>query len=186
MLKASAVDKFYHLLGVVESKTGDRCKFKDIGSKTDWPSHGVFFLFEPEEFRAPNAITSRITYVGTHAISKNSKSTLLGRLKQIRGIYEPKYGNHRGAVLRKYIGQALINKHQDCEIETWGKEKIPNQIQRAKELPLEKQVSEYISEMSILAIPIIDKPEKTSARATIKKNAVALLSEYNNPLTTSI
>ena len=46
MLIASAVDNFYHLLGVIESKTGDRFKFKDIGSKTDWPSHGVYFLFE--------------------------------------------------------------------------------------------------------------------------------------------
>ena len=185
MLKASVVDKFYHLLGVIESKTGGKCKFKDISHKTDWPSHGIFFLYEPGEFRSKNSATSRITYVGTHAISANSKSTLIGRLKQIRGTYQPKYGNHRGAILRQYIGQALMNKNPNLKVDSWGHIKKPSQYQKTNELPLEKLVSEYISEMTILAIPIVDKPDKNSARAAIKKNVVALLSEFNNPLTKS-
>jgi hypothetical protein len=54
--------------------------------RVPWPQRGVYFFMEEGEVRSDSGIGPRIVRVGTHALKRNSTSTLWTRLSQQRAL----------------------------------------------------------------------------------------------------
>src|SRR5262245_23190275 len=113
------VDRFYSLLTRLSgSMFQGRTLSESHGRSCKWPNRGIYFFFEPGEFRVePDAL--RIVRVGTHAVGAGAKSTLWGRLRAHRGGKDGG-GNHRGSIFRLHVGAALLAAH-GSSLPTWGK-----------------------------------------------------------------
>jgi hypothetical protein len=110
-------DRFYTLLAALAEHVG-RPPLRDCSAADGRPSHGVYFFFEDGEIRADGR-TPRVVRVGTHALTKQSRTTLWDRLRQHRGTLAGQHsggGNHRGSIFRLHVGTALLNS------QTWPPE----------------------------------------------------------------
>jgi hypothetical protein len=177
------IKKFYSLLGNLEEKIGSKRTLADCTGRMDWPERGVYFFFEPGEYRATSGEGLRVTRVGTHGLKTGSSSTLWKRLRQHRGTLSgsrPGGGNHRGSVFRLHVGTALINRDdwQDETAAHWGIDSSASSEIRDEEYPLEKAVSDYIRKMPFLWLDILDEPGPDSLRGFVEQNAIALLSNF--------
>ncbi|MBN2019681.1 MAG: hypothetical protein JW749_05595 [Sedimentisphaerales bacterium] len=176
------LEEFYGLLNDLEKSLGGKHLFKNCNGKLSWPERGVYFFFEPGEFRANNKNEYRVVRVGTHMVSKGSKATLWNRLKTHRGT-EDGGGNHRASVFRLHVGDAIIKKSAGkISIPSWGKSELASKEIQEAELELEKKVSEYIGNMSILWLNVPDIAGPASDRAFIEKNSIGLLSGPTGPV----
>jgi len=147
---------------------------RNCTGRMDWPERGVYFFFEPCEF-LPDRSTHRVVRVGTHAVSKGASSKLWGRLRTHRGGLTGS-GNHRGSVFRRHVGAALIAKSEGAlHAPTWGKGKSAPKNIRVKEEYLEREVSKYLGDMSLLWLAIQDESGPASDRSYIEKNCIGLL-----------
>ncbi len=166
---------FYEILGRLRDRIGVRY-LKACHSRMNWPKRGVYFYFEPGEFRSDGR-TLRVVRVGTHAVSSGSRSTLWKRLMSHKGTHEGG-GNHRGSIFRRWVGSALMNNRPDRfpNSPTWGVGSTAKADVRRKEKHLERAVSAYIGEMPFLWIDADDEPNKHSVRGVIESHAIALLS----------
>ena len=145
----------------------------------------MYFFFEDGEFRENGSL--RVTRVGTHAVTKGSKTTLWNRLSTHRGVLSSGGGNHRGSIFRLIIGAALI-KRNELDVPSWGvgssiseaakKTGLTSDEIKLSEAPIEVFTSDYIGEMPFLWIEIPDEPSPNSIRAVIEQNSIALLSNY--------
>jgi hypothetical protein len=179
MTRNKHLEEFYELLKNLEQFLGGKRLFKNCDGKLNWPERGVYFFFEPGEFRTHHPNESRVVRVGTHMVSKDSKATFWNRLKTHRGT-ENSGGNHRASVFRLHVGDAIIKKSAGrISISSWGKGQSASKEIQAAELELEKKVSEYIGNMSLLWINVPDASGPASDRAFIEKNTIALLSRVN-------
>ncbi len=52
--KKRHLQEFYRLLNDLEKSLGGKRLFKNCNGKLNWPERGVYFFFEPEEFRINN------------------------------------------------------------------------------------------------------------------------------------
>jgi hypothetical protein len=86
-------------------------------------------------------------------------------------------GNHRGSVLRKVLGFALIAR-EGGEFPTWGEGRHAERAVAEREHPLESAVSTKIADMHVLWVRVEDPAGSESLRAHVKKNAIALLSNF--------
>ena len=183
------VQKFYELLDSIETKIGGKRTLANCDGYMSWPKRGVYFFFEPGEERSTSGNGLRCVRVGTHAISKNSKTKLWNRLSQHQGTIRgenPGGGNHRGSVFREHVGTALINRDKwpDEISGNWGGSNAPKEI-KMREWPLERKVSDHIRSMPFIWLEIDDEPGPNSLRGYIERNSIALLSNYqrdNNPI----
>lgn len=151
----------------------------DPGCDRGIPRRGVYFFFDDKEPRSGGP-GPRIVRVGTHAVSASSKSTLWGRLRQHRGTVggrHPGGGDHRGSVFRLHVGEALLARgvYPDSIADAWPKSSATPGV-RNVEYPLERDVSEYIRRLPFLWVNIDDPPSKESARATVERTSIGLLS----------
>jgi hypothetical protein len=174
---------FYELLDQLENNVGGKRQLKHVDGKKNWPRRGVYFFFEPGEYRTTSGEGLRVVRVGTHALKSGSKSTLWGRLSQHQGTIggnHPGGGNHRGSIFRLHVGHALIHKNQWKErgVETWSVGSSALKEVREAEVWIEKAVSVYIRSMPFLWLEIDDPPGRESMRGYIESNAIALLSNY--------
>ena len=170
----SDLDRFYSLLAMLAQRPWQGRQLSELSGKHGWPHRGVYFIQEPGEYRAGAAHTQRVVRVGTHAVSANSNSTLWGRLRAHRGTRNGG-GNHRGSIFRLHVGAALLARdHGDHP--TWGVGSSAPKHTRDQEGKLEHLVSTTISEMTVLWVDVPDEPSAGSARATIERNSIALLS----------
>lgn len=176
------VDEFYALLHKLEAGCGGRRVLRECTGQLEWPKMGVYFFFEPREYRTSDVAQDRVVRVGTHTVSKGSQSTLWGRLRTHRGGVDGS-GNHRGSIFRLHVGTALINQSGGkIAGHTWGTgQTAPGEI-RVAEHDLERKVSEYIGAMSLLWLEIQDEPGPASDRAFIEQNAIALLAGTSGPI----
>lgn len=168
--------RFYGLLERLNRKVGGVRTLQDHSKKSGWPQRGVYFFFDPNERRTDTGNGCRVIRVGTHAVSKGSKSTLWDRLAQHKGNLGDGGGNHRGSIFREHIGRALIARDQ-LEIPSWGGRTAPREVRQA-EFSHEQTVSSIIGQMPFLWLEIEDEPGKNSLRALIESNSIALLSNY--------
>ena len=176
------LQEFYRLLNDLENSLGGKRLFKNCNGKLNWPERGVYFFFEPEEFRINNPYELRVVRVGTHMVSKGSKATFWNRLYTHKGT-EDGGGNHRASVFRLHVGNAIIQKSAgEISLSSWGEGQSVLPETRAAELELEQKVSEYIGNMSILWINVPDVAGPASDRAFIEKNSIALLSGTEGPI----
>ena len=179
-LNIDRVNDFNRLYDLVEKlKKGLGCfpKLNSINGSKILPSKGLYLFFEDGEYRTTSPFINRITRIGTHAVSKGSSSTLWNRLRTHRGGANLG-GNHRGSVFRLHVGNSIINR-RNLELKTWGVGQNASKEIKQKEIYMEKMVSEFIGNMSVLWLNIADEPTKFSDRSYLEKNLIALLSSYN-------
>lgn len=170
------VEQFYNLLKILSIGLKGARLLRDCQASSGWPNRGVYFLFEPHETRRSNQTENRVIRVGTHAVSKNSKSTLWGRLATHRGTYAGG-GSHRSSVFRLHVGTAMISRSQGkLLIPTWGHgQNAPKEI-RDRESALEAQVTKFMEEIRVLWLNVPDEPGPNSDRSFVERNCIALLS----------
>ena len=182
--RRSDVDRLYDLLDELAGRTRGPRTLAEAGGRDGWPDRGVYFFFEPGERRAGLG-DPRVVRVGTHALKKDSRSTLWQRLSQHRGNRggsRPGGGNHRGSIFRLLVGTSLIadgvpEAHEARA--TWGQGSTPPPGARDTEYALERRVSQIIGAMPMLWLAVDDAPGPDSDRGTIERNAIALLSGRN-------
>ena len=181
MSRSEDLNTFYELLGELRERVGGCRRLQECTGKSGWPERGVYFFFEDGEFREDQN-TLRVVRVGTHAITATSKTTLWSRLHTHRG-HSDLGGNHRGSIFRKRIGEALwkVKQHPDDRTRTWGFRSSATGPVRLAEIPLEREVSAYIGQMPFLWVNVPDAPSRTSDRAYLELNSIALLSDFERP-----
>ncbi len=177
-----AVDRFYQILSALESLPNQSVLLRETNGEMPWPDRGVFFFREPGELRSTTPSMGRVTYVGTHGVSANAKSSLWSRLRAHRGA-ESGSGNHRGSVLRLHVGAALLSRDGRVDqVPSWGNGSSAPPETRALESEHERGVSEYLGRMSVLWVDVPDAPGAESDRKVIVRNSVALLSNSLRPI----
>jgi hypothetical protein len=185
MARRDDLDRFYGLLDDLARQVGGARKLKNCTGYMDWPDRGVYFFLEPGETRT-STDQLRVARVGTHAVSEGSSTSLWDRLKQHYGTGSgssdhPHGGAHRGSVYRKRVGEAIIEKHDlhddypDWD-ERWSSIDRERSEVRDEEYILERRVSTYIREQPFLPVALDDEPSADSDRASLERNAIALLS----------
>ena len=188
MARPEDLDRFYSLLGELAQQIGGPRKLKNCTGRMDWPDRGVYFFLEPGE-RREGTDQPRVTRIGTHAVSAGSKTSLWDRLKQhygtgSRSSDHPHGGAHRGSVYRKRVGEAIIEKYALHEEypdwdEQWSSIERERSTVRDEEYIMERRVSAYIREQPFLWVNVDDEANKHSDRARIERNAIALLSNFD-------
>ena len=182
MNRQDQLDYFYRLIHEIEDRVGEKRYLRDCTGKMNWPRKGVYFFFEPGEFREDRK-TPRVVRVGTHALKRGSKTTLWKRLRQHRGTTRGSMvggGNHRGSIFRLHVGSAILEKEGITdEYQTWGVSQSASRTIRVSEYPIEKMVSNYIRSMPFIWLNIDDEPGPDSQRGYIERNSIAFLSNYS-------
>ena len=169
------VDRFYALLWKLRDGLGGGRTLCDCSGKMTWPRRGVYYFFEPGEFRHEQREQLRVVRIGTHAVGKGSRTTLWNRLRAHRGSTDGR-GNHRGSVFRQHVGNALLARSQDAtSMPSWGLRRSAPRGVRDQETTLERKVSEYIGKMPFLSLAVDDEPGTTSVRAYLERNSIGLL-----------
>lgn len=170
------LNRLYDLLDQLRQTQGLRL-LSDPNAMRGCPDQGVYFFFEPGEFRQDGR-TLRVVRVGTHAVSSGSSATLGKRLRQHRGNTSGG-GNHRGSVFRMHVGGALLNRFPDryppAVHQSWfDRDAMPDEI--ALESKLEDDVSAIVGAMPFLWVDIPGIAGPDSERSVVERNAIALLS----------
>jgi len=125
MNRREALSEFYEILDRVRVRHGGFKRLAECHGRMGWPTRGVYFFFEPGEFREDGR-SERVVRVGTHAVSLNSRATLWTRLRQHRGRVRgrnPGGGNHRESQFRYLVGDALLGSgylSQEASPQSWG------------------------------------------------------------------
>jgi len=173
MSRQADTDALYLLVDRLQRAQGGPLTVADTPSG-GWPSHGVYFFFEPGEVRSDGS--PRCVRVGTHALTATSKSTLRRRLRQHRGILHSGGGNHRGSIFRGHVGAALIARGDvgGLPLDAW-RARVPDPALRETELAAEQAVSQYIRQMPVVCVGVPTR----SDRGLIESGAIALLSAYH-------
>ena len=179
MPRRSDLDAFYALLDQLEARIGGKRRLGECHGRMSWPKRGVYFFFEPGELRNSASASQRVVRVGTHALTSQSRTTLWKRLGQHRGTSNQPGGNHRGSIFRLLVGEALLNRDASVAVDSWGRGSSATRDLRRLEREHEIRVSEYLSDMKLLFVDVPDDPGRESARGTIERNSIALLSSYN-------
>ena len=87
--------RFYQLLELLSDRVGGPRLLRNCRAGMDWPPRGVYFFFENGELRSGTGAGGRVVRVGTHGLTKGSRSTLWRRLRQHRGTSRSGLGNLR-------------------------------------------------------------------------------------------
>lgn len=183
MDRIEQLNRFYDILQELESKTGTRI-LAISDNHMDWPQQGVFFFFQPGEFRA-NGEQMRVVRVGiANPVAADRQSALWDRLREHRGTVSGKFaggGNHRTSDFRYFVGSSLIARDRiDCS--SWEKLDLANTVIRKKEHRLETEVSQIINNMPFLWIDTERSAKPEQLNQFIKRHAVSLLSNYHKKL----
>jgi hypothetical protein len=177
-VRRESLGRFYLLLESLEEKIGGARTLARSHGGSGLPGRGVYFFRENGENRSGSGEGPRIVRVGTHGLKAGSRTTLWNRLSQHRGQSKTGGGNHRGSIFRLIAGTALMAR-EGIVVSTWGRGDTAAGAVRAGELPLECLVSNEIREMPFLWLEIPDAAGPESLRGYIERNAIALLSNYN-------
>ena len=177
MSRARQVDDFYALLEQLAEKIGGARLLAQCNGnrRMNWPECGVYFFMEYGETRHASE-QLRVVRVGTHRLTRKSKTALWTRLSNHRGNKRSGGGYHRSSILRKLVGSGLIQRH-GLDYPTWGKGIFVSSSTLRNESPLEQQVSAYIgNKMPFLWLAVADAKQ----RKYIEQNCIALLSNFHH------
>ena len=181
MDRTDEIDYFYELIHEFEDRVKGKRKLENCNGRMGWPKRGVYFFFEPGEFRHEKN-TLRVVRVGTHALKTGSKTTLWNRLRQHRGTMTGSMkdgGNHRGSIFRLHVGTSILRRDQiGDKYPTWGIGQSAPRETRVGEYSIEVLVSKHIRSMPFLWLNIEDSPGPSSLRGYIERNSIGLLSNY--------
>jgi hypothetical protein len=141
------------------------------------PMQGVYFFFDESEPTEFSADVPRLVRVGTHGVSAGSTATLRNRLRTHLGT-RTGAGNHRASVFRLHVGRAMIERDGlEQHYPNWGKGQSASKDITELEAPLESKVSEYIGNLRVLFIPVLDTAGTGSMRATIERQFISMFTE---------
>ncbi|MBK8064302.1 MAG: hypothetical protein IPK29_09830 [Betaproteobacteria bacterium] len=143
------LDRLYALISRLASRRN--CIDPQLVSRSSKtvPQKGIYFFFQQDEFRMTQPLEMRVVRIGTHAVSKGSKSTLWNRLRTHRGAVDGS-GNHRGSIFRLHVGDALLRKLKtESRFPEWGVGQSANAAIRDMEKEMELEVSKTISSMPV-------------------------------------
>jgi hypothetical protein len=166
-------ERLYAALRELEAGIGGKRLLSECHGRQCWPKQGVYFFFEPGELRSGGR-EPRIVRIGTHAVSRGSKTTLWNRLRTHKGTGKG-LGNHRGSIFRLHLGAALANRNASLTIHSWGAGSSASASIRKQEEAIEREVSLHIGKMQILWIAVEDKAGAASDRAYLERNLIGLL-----------
>lgn len=172
------VSRFYDGIFKLAKSTGGIRVFNECNGKMYWPRRGVYFIVDFNESHLVSNGFPRIVRIGTHAVSKDAKSTLWQRLKTHKGTNDGG-GNHRGSIFRLHVGNAIIKK-ESLVCDTWAIGQNTDKDIRERERNIEQLVSAYIGQLGVIVLEVDDLPSATSDRAFIEKNSIALISSINS------
>lgn len=173
-LRMAHYKRFYDLLLRLQNMSGQMIPFSKLGGK-QMSKAGVYFFFDPHEytrFYEHNGL--RVVRIGTHGVSKGSKSLLWQRLRTHRGN-DDGTGSHRSSIFRLHVGNAILAS-QDQQMPSWGLGDNASKETRDSEQQLEMEVSQYLKELLVAYLPVVDAASADSDRSYIERNAIALLS----------
>jgi len=173
--KEADTSRLYGILDRLSIGLGGLVSAGSALAREDIPVSGVYFFFEPTELRSDDPSKLRVVRVGTHGVSKGSRATLRDRLRAHLGTEDG--GNHRTSIFREHLGESYLN-HEGrlSEVPSWGNKGAISEKALLLEEEVEKWVSKYIRTMFLLWVAVEGEADKRGARATIEKNAIALLS----------
>ena len=178
------IKRFYELLDQVHKKCPRRV-FGELSSKMPLPQQGVYFFFEPGEYREDGK-SPRVVRIGTHAAQARSKNaiqkkskeaTVFSRLNNHWGSNKQGHGNQRMSVHRELVGLALINRDK-LNYPHWKDRKCKDKLILEQETELELEVSEYIRACEFTVLEVPGESSANNERSFIESNAIALLSNY--------
>jgi len=173
------LDRFYRAIQRLEAGVGGRRLMSTCAARQGWPRRGVYFFFEPGEYRS-DGVVPRVVRVGTHGVSRGSKATLWNRLRTHRGTSDG-LGNHRSSIFRLHVGAALAAREPGLVVPSWGLGQAANPAVRRQEGNLERAVSHHISTMNILWLAVEDEASPASDRAYLERNLIGLLVGRSGP-----
>lgn len=172
------LEMFYSVLKELAEREREPRRLADCTGRDGWPRQGVYFFFEDGENRTGGS--PRVVRVGTHALHPGDKATLWGRLRQHRGRIggrNPGGGNHRASIFRRHVGTALIRRdHMPDGLAISWADRHPVPDWESAEDRLELAVSEHIRAMPFVWLAAPTRPDGSSDRSFIERNAIALLS----------
>jgi hypothetical protein len=176
------LDRLYSILRRLRGAAGESRTLSTTVGASNWPTHGVYFFFEDNQYRMLGPFEHRVVRVGTHAVSAGSKSSLWGRVRTHRGGADGR-GNHRGSIFRLHVGNALrVRGALEQVFSSWGKGQSASADVRLSEELLELEVSEFLGRTSVLHVNVPGPSGPDSDRAYIERNVVALLAGPTGPL----
>jgi len=141
------------------------------------PKQGVYFFFDDDEPTKFSTTVPRLVRVGTHGVSAGSVATLRNRLRTHLGT-RAGAGNHRASVFRLHVGRAIIERDRlQQRYPNWGKGQSASKNITELEAPLESMVSDYIGNLRVLFIPVLDTAGTGSMRATIERQFISMFTE---------
>ena len=120
----------------------------DASGRLGWPARGVYFFIEDSEC-SENDLKFRVSRIGTHAVSRGSRTTLWDRLSTHRGVNSG-LGSHRSSIFRLHVGRALISRGEHPPVKSWGVGQSASRELREQEASLERLVSMTIGRMRVL------------------------------------
>ena len=153
------MERFYALLGELEGRVGGKRTLAEFATGIAPSIKGVYFFFEPGEYRSNDSAELRVVRIGTHS---GHRSNIWTRLIE----HKMDYGR---SVFRDHVYWALRNRARFEERTSCSDQEH------------EHCVSQYIGKMPFLWLRV-DEPDM---RKSIERNAVALLSDYRyqrNPI----
>jgi hypothetical protein len=173
--RLSHYNRFYDLLWRLQQIPGQMIPFNDFEGK-NLPKAGVYFFFDGREStRFFHRETLRVIRIGTHGVSKGSKSLLWQRLRTHRGNDDGS-GSHRSSIFRLHVGNALL-AIKKRELTSWGVGDNASKEIRDSEVQLESEVSQYLRDLRVAYLPVLDEASADSDRSYIEKNSISLLTQ---------
>lgn len=173
--RLSDYNRFYNLLLRLQGIPGQMIPFNDFEGK-NLPKAGVYFFFDGlESTRFFHPETFRVVRIGTHGVSKGSKSLLWQRLRTHRGNDDGS-GSHRSSIFRLHVGNAILAS-QKRELTSWGVGDNASKEIRDTEIQLELEVSQYLRDLRVAYLPVLDEASADSDRSYIEKNSISLLTQ---------
>src|SRR5690606_29076931 len=178
MSRRSDLDRLYRILEDLAQRIGGPYRLDDPRVRRLVPTRGVYFFFEPGEFREDGQ-TPRVVRVGPHAVSTGSRTSRWQRLAARRGRTggrPPGGGTHRGPLFRPHVATAPITRAPASAAGalSGAKQRAAYPALREAEPQVEQMLSQHRRSMRWRWVAVDGPPGPGSHRKVIEAGAVAL------------
>ena len=166
---------FRQLLRHLWIAQGGGRRLDEANGRLPWPRRGVYFFLEADHGISGGRMP-RVVRIGTHAVSRDSRTSLWDRLSTHRGTSTGS-GSHRSSIFRLHVGKAWMRRHPTDEWpDSWAEGmSAPREIRDSEE-KLEREVSRSIGSLRVIWLDIPDEAGPQSERAFLERNAIGVIS----------
>lgn len=150
-------------------------RLEEANGRLPWPNRGVYFILEADHGISGGRMP-RVVRVGTHAVSRGSRTSMWDRLSTHRGTMSGS-GSHRSSIFRLHVGRAWARHDPADDWPTsWAQGMTAPREIRESEQRLERQVSRIIGALRVIWLDVPDEPGPLSERAYFERNSIGMLS----------